>query len=151
MATRHPIRHDPSPDLASLRDEVARVLRERFGGTAEEAPTEAGAWCPVLDIDETDERFVVHVELPGVPVDEIDVGFEDGVLTVGGERRFYAEKDTDGFHRIERRFGAFHRSLRFRDEIDPEGVEARYDGGVLSITLPKVTGATPHRIEVRRE
>ncbi|MDP8960178.1 MAG: Hsp20/alpha crystallin family protein [Actinomycetota bacterium] len=138
-------------DIASIQDEFERMFRSFLGGTgsSESAPTTAGAWSPALDVEETEDAFVLHVELPGCRPEDVEVSLEENVLTVTGERRFYDERDAEGFRRIERRFGRFHRAVRLPDRVDPAQVEADFDHGLLTITVPKAEQAKPRRIEVR--
>jgi len=140
---------------ASLHEDVDRLLRETFGrglGRAADGPsvTAAGAFGPALDVEESDDAFTIHVELPGVTADEVDVSLEENVLTVSGERRFYADREADGFRRIERSFGRFHRAIRLPDRVDASGVRAVQRDGVLTITAPKAEDAKPRRIAVQR-
>ena len=140
---------------ASLQDEFERMFR-RFldrpvgGGvvTGDEA-TNAGAWSPALDVEENEDAFVLHLELPGVAADDVTVSLEDGVLAITGERRFYDEKQTEGFQRIERRFGRFYRALRLPGRVDGENVAATYRDGILTVNVPKAPEAKPRRIQVK--
>lgn len=136
----------PFRDVATLSDEVERMFRQALG--TREAAT-AGAWAPALDVEETEDGFTLHVELPGVSPDDVEVSLEENVLTVTGERRFYDEKETDGFKRIERHFGRFHRSVRLPDRVDVDSVDAQYQDGMLTVTVPKAEEAKPRRIAVR--
>ncbi|MFA9443821.1 Hsp20/alpha crystallin family protein [Egicoccus sp. AB-alg6-2] len=138
-------RYEPHRDVASLHDEVERMFREAFGsGTAT-----AGAFSPALDVEETEDVFTLHVELPGVTADDVEVSLEENVLTIAGERRFYDEKAADGFRRIERHFGRFHRAVRLPDRVDGDKVSATYRDGLLTITVPKAEEAKPRRITVK--
>lgn len=141
-------RWDPIRDVSSLQDEVERMFRQAFGGRGE-TPAATGAWSPALDVEETEEGFVLHVELPGVTADDVEVSLEDDVLTITGERGFYTDKAAEGFRRIERRFGRFHRAIRLPDRVDVNAVEASYRDGLLTITVPKAEEAKPRRIEVK--
>ena len=134
-------------DVMGIQDEMERFLRTFFGDTS--SPTTAGAWSPSLDVEESEDAFVLHVELPGVSAEDIDLNLEDGVLTISGERRFYDEKSTDGFRRVERHFGRFHRSVRLPDRVNPDAVEATHKDGMMTITVPKAEEAKPRRIEVK--
>ena len=140
---------------SAVHDEFERLFR-RFldrpvGGSlvAGEEATSAGAWAPALDVEETGDAFVLHLELAGISPDEVDVNIEDGVLTVTGERRFYDEKESDGFKRVERRFGRFHRAVRLPGRVDVENVGASYRDGVLVVNVPKAAEAKPRRIQVK--
>jgi len=142
---------------ASLHEDVDRLLRETFGRglgrstlAQGDAVTTAGAFGPALDVEESEEAFTIHVELPGVPADEVDVSLEENVLTISGERRFYEGRETEGFRRVERSFGRFNRALRLPDRVDASGVRAVQRDGVLTITAPKAEDARPRRIAVER-
>lgn len=134
-------------DVIGIQDEMERMLRSFLGGTS--TPTTAGAWSPSLDVEENEDAFVLHVELPGVAAEDIEANLEENVLTISGERHFYADRDSEGFRRIERRFGRFHRSVRLPDRVQPDAVEATYRDGLMTITVPKAEEAKPRRIEVR--
>ncbi|MDP9021147.1 MAG: Hsp20/alpha crystallin family protein [Actinomycetota bacterium] len=133
-------------DLAGLQDEVERMFRSFFG---EERPSTAGAWSPALDVEENENSFVLHVELPGLDAEDVEITLEENVLTVSGERRFYDESEAEGFRRVERRFGRFHRAVRLPDRVDSDNVQANFRNGMLTITVPKAEEAKPRRIEVR--
>lgn len=138
---------------ASLHEDVDRLLRETFGRSLRtDGPTVtgAGAFGPALDVEESEDAFTIHVELPGVPADEVEVSLEENVLTISGERRFYADRDSERFRRVERSFGRFHRALRLPDRVDASGVSAVQRDGVLTITAPKAEDAKPRRIAVQR-
>ena len=144
-----------SRDAVSWQDEVERMFRrflERPVGSGVmqgEDAASAGAWAPALDVEETEDAFVLHLELAGISPDEVDVNLEDGVLSVTGERKFYEEKESDGFKRIERRFGRFHRALRLPGRVDVESIDATYRDGILTINVPKAPEAKPRRITVK--
>lgn len=142
-------RFDPFRDMASLQDEVERMFRETFGdASGRRAVTSAGAWSPALDVEESEDDFTLHIELPGVSPDEVDVSLEENVLTVTGERSFYNEKEAEGFHRVERHFGRFHRAVRLPDRVDPDMVQASYEDGILKIVVPKAPESKPRRIQI---
>lgn len=139
--------HRPYRDVASLHDEVDRMFRQAFG-TSPDAAATAGAFAPALDVEESEEGYTLHVELPGVPAEDVEVSLEENVLTVSGERRFYEDRSAESFRRIERAVGRFHRSVRLPDRVDGEGVRATAKDGVLTIVVPKAEDAKPRRIQV---
>jgi HSP20 family protein len=143
-------RWDPFRDLMSIQSELNRLFGRTYAGESGGSTAGlAGAWVPPLDIYETDERFVVNVELPGIEPDSVDVSVEDSVLTIRGERSFYAEVDEESFHRVERRYGQFARSITLPQTANAEAIEASFDRGVLTITVPKVEQAKPKKIQVK--
>ena len=140
-------RWDPFRDLMSIQNEMNRLFGRTYGGDVGE--TSRGAWTPSLDVYETQEKFVITMELPGVSLDDVDISVEDSTLVVRGERKFYREQDQDSFLRIERRFGEFTRSLTLPSTADAEGIQASFDQGVLMIEVPKREEARPRKITIK--
>ena len=91
---------------------------------------------PAVDIQETDEKYIVHAELPGMKKDEIHVEYRDGMLTIKGEKRFEHEEKKKDFHRIERSYGSFNRSFQLSEEINEDDINAEYKNGILELVLP---------------
>ena len=115
------------------------------------SPTRSGAlrrWMPAMDLVEGDDNFVLRADLPGLTQDDIKIEFEDRTLTVSGERKAEHEVKKDGYVRVERAFGTFSRSLTLPQGVDPEGVTASFDNGVLEVTIPKPEAHKPRRIEI---
>ncbi len=145
MAAINP--YGPTRDVSTLHDEVERMFRQAFGSRYGDA-SPAGAFSPALDVEETEDAFTLHVEVPGITADAVDVSLEENVLTIAGQRDFYDERSADGFRRIERSFGRFHRAVRLPDRVDGERVTATYRDGLLTVTVPKAEEAKPRRIPV---
>ena len=101
-----------------------------------------------MDLVESGEHFVLRADLPGMSEEDVNIEFEDGTLTVSGERKSEHEDSNEGFHRVERSFGSFSRSLTLPQGIDPEAVTASFDRGVLEIRIPKPEQPKPKKIEV---
>lgn len=131
-----------------LEEEIDRLFNAPFAAFAGTPEFTAG-WTPALDLVEDKNGFVATVELPGLNKDAIDVSFEDGVLTVSGERKAEERKETDGVHRTERVFGTFSRSVRLPKPVDEAKVKAAYKDGILTVTLPIAEVAKPKQIEVK--
>src|SRR5919204_18400 len=91
---------------------------------------------------------VLLADLPGMSQDDVKIEFEDGTLTVSGERRAEHESKGEGYHRVERAFGAFSRSLTLPQGVDPEAVTASFNRGVLEVSIPKPEERKPRRIEI---
>jgi HSP20 family protein len=125
-----------------------RVLQEHLERmTAHHTDT----WTPAIDVYETDDRYVVAAELPGMSRQDIDLALEDSRLTIRGQRvdRTVASGDVVHFHQVERGHGAFSRTFEFASKIDTDAVSADLADGVLTITLPKAAPPPPRKIEVR--
>lgn len=138
----------PAAAATPWPDDFQRIVQQFLGDSG---TTLSGAFSPALDVEETEDNFTLHVELPGVKPDQVEVSLEENVLTVSGTRDFYEEKNAEGFRRVERRFGSFHRAVRLPDRVDPDHVVATYKDGLLTVTVPKAESAKPRRIQVGTE
>jgi HSP20 family protein len=109
----------------------------------------SSTWAPAVDISERKDAYVVTVELPGIKMDDLKVTLEDGLLTIQGERYFADDSSEQQFHRVERRYGTFRRSITLPAHVLADAVEASFEDGVLQILVPKAEEAKPKRIQVR--
>jgi HSP20 family protein len=105
-------------------------------------------FAPRVDVAESDKQFEVTVELPGMNKEDIDINMEGNVLTVSGERRFENKEENKNYRRIESSYGFFTRSIPFPDVINPDKINAKYDQGLLRVTIPKVKEKAGKKIEV---
>lgn len=129
-----------------IENEMDRVWRQWF------APFEA-AGAPVLvspstDLAETENEVIVKVELPGLTDKDIHVTLAEDTLTIKGEKKQEKEEKGTHYHHVERRFGSFRRCVRLPAPVNGNGVKAKFENGVLEITLPKAEEAKPRKIEV---
>jgi len=120
----------------------------RLFNTLWEAPTGSRHWVPEMDLVETDDHYLLKADLPGMKQADVTIEFNDGTLTVSGERKAEYERKEKGFFRLERSFGKFSRSLTLPDGIDPDRIDASFTDGVLDIRIPKPEERKPRRIEV---
>jgi len=107
-------------------------------------------WAPALEVVEKDRQLVVRLDLPGVKREEVTVTITDEGLTIEGERKTEEEKQAKKWARTERTYGKFVRTVPLPEGIDPAGVKATFDNGVLEVMvpLPEVAAAAPHRVEI---
>jgi HSP20 family protein len=98
---------------------------------------------------EREDAVVVKAELPGLTVADVDVEIDDTVLTISGERTFTDTVDTDRYHRIERSYGTFRRSITLPQGIEGDAVQARFADGVLEVTVPKAVVPQPRKITIQ--
>jgi HSP20 family protein len=152
------MRWDPFQDLRNAQEEMAQMaqmspmLAQALGLRGQQqgsGQTTATAWAPALDISERKDAYLVTVELPGVDADDLEISLEDGLLTIQGERLFAHDSSEQQFHRVERRYGAFRRSITLPANVMAEGIQASFDNGVLQVLVPKAEEAKPKRIQVR--
>jgi HSP20 family protein len=141
------VRDEIDYELDLMRALLARALR-RDGGRHPIDPSARPAWAPGLDISERGDAYLVAVELPGVEPDDLEVTFEDGLLTIHGERHF-AHDSSERRFRIERHYGTFRRAITLPADVVADAIEATTVNGVLLITIPKAEDTKPRRIDVR--
>jgi HSP20 family protein len=131
---------DPMRDLRAWQERLERLSVPR-----------ADSWTPPIDVYETEDRYVVSAEVPGLTREQIELAAEASQLTIRGQRAGAVATGDPivHFHQVERGHGAFSRTFEFADEIDVAGVTADLTNGVLTVTLPKVPAPRPRTIEVR--
>ena len=114
-------------------------------------PTSGGAaqrWLPPMDLVERDDHFILKADLPGLTEDDVNIEVQDNVLTVSGERKAEHERKERGFYRLERSFGKFSRTLTLPEGVNAEAIGAKFENGVLEVSIPKPEERKPRRIQV---
>jgi HSP20 family protein len=139
-------RWTPLRDLASMEvDRLNRMFDVAFGGES----LAGGAWVPPVDIYETvDKDVVVKIDLPEMKREDIKVTFENNVLSVEGERTIDTRVERDQYFRVERGSGTFRRNFALPPTVDGSKVQASYQDGVLTVTLPRREETRPRQIQV---
>lgn len=141
------IRHNPWSLFDQLQNEMNRlqgypVKNEDNGDVV------TSDWAPAVDIKEEENQFLLIADIPGVDPKDIEVHMENGILTIKGERESEKKTKREGYKRIEREHGVFYRRFTMPEGVDPEGIEAKSNNGVLTVTIPKQEAAQPRRISV---
>jgi HSP20 family protein len=145
---------DPFEDLRDAQEEMLGLNRLRaqrlsqFGQHHDSANTTA-AWAPTVDISERKDAYLVTVELPGVGIDDLEITFQDGLMTIQGERHDPHNSSEEKVHRVERRYGPFLRSITLPTHVMADAIEATAQDGVLQILVPKTPEVHAKRIQVR--
>jgi HSP20 family protein len=140
------VRWDPIRELDSLQGDMNRLFDQFFDVRAGNAASRR--WVPAMDLVETDDHLVLRGDLPGLTEDDVDIEIKDNVLTVSGERTAQHEDKAEGYHRVERSFGSFSRSLTLPHGVEPEKVEAKFENGVLEVEIPKPAEAKSTRVQI---
>ena len=141
------MRYEPFNLLSQFQREVNRLLdSSRFGD--EETGHALADWAPAVDIKEEVNQFVIHADLPGVEIKDIDIALENGVLTLKGQRAMEQKEETESYRRVERVRGTFLRRFSLPDAVDAEKVTAKCRDGVLEVLVPKRESAQPRRITI---
>jgi HSP20 family protein len=144
------IRWEPVAELNTIQNEMNRLFNTFFDPSA---PTGRGTgttrrWLPAMDLVETQDHYVLRADLPGLSDGDVNVQLEDNVLSISGERKADHNDQQEGYYRLERAFGAFSRSLTLPDGVDPDGVQAHFDRGVLEIRIPKPEQKRPKTVQI---
>ena len=143
----------PFRGFYDMQGEMNRMFDEVFGSLARTGRRQQGEtpsqWAPALDVLQEDGDIVVRAELPGVKQDDVDITYQNGVLTISGVRRAEQEKEGSGYYVRERRYGSFRRSMSLPEGTDDSSITARFQDGVLEV---RVAGAAavrePKRIQI---
>ena len=144
-------RWTPASEL--LRGPLDRLFNQSFSDFL--APVIASEevsnrrFMPPVDIRETNEALILQAELPGMTKENVQISLENQVLTLSGERTFQKDVKEENLHRIERSYGTFSRSFMLPKNVQSDKVQARFEDGVLTVTLPKLEEAKPRKIEIR--
>jgi HSP20 family protein len=142
------VRWEPLRELTTLQNEMNRLF-----GTAFDAPAQSNGgtmrrWMPAMDLAESEDSFVLRADLPGLSEEDVNIELEERVLTVSGERKAEHTESKEGYHRLERAFGAFSRSLTLPEGVDAEAVTASFHNGVLEVRIPKPEERKPRKISI---
>ena len=141
----------PSNGLTTLRKEMDRLFDRIWEGGLPEVTTPLGEWTPALDISETNDYVIVKAEVPGIEPKDIQVTWNNQVLTIAGEKKMQKEEKDEKFYRMERSSGTFARSVTIPAPLDVTKVAATFHNGLLLITLPKTPAAKGTSIPVKAE
>jgi len=148
------MRWRPGRELAAIRDEMNRLFDDFFSGfpfPERRRGLMEGEWAPTVDVAETDENIVVTAELPGVKQNDVEISVINDVLTLKGEKKEEKEIKKENYHRIERSYGSFQRSITLPTGVQADKAKATYKDGVLTVTIPKVEEAKPKSIKINVE
>jgi HSP20 family protein len=148
-------RWDAFHDLRGAQDQAIYYLTRMLGQTRGQELQQSGfsggsapAWSPAVDISERKDAYLVAVELPGVKLDDLEIAYQDGLLTIQGERGEVQTSEDEQTHLVERRYGQFRRSITLPLHVAADAIDASFEDGVLRVVIPKAEEAKPKRIEV---
>jgi HSP20 family protein len=139
---------EPLSEFEQINERMRRMLEQTFAGFGWPSSTQAGGgWSPLVDIEESDDAYVVEAELPGVKKEDVNIEFVGNELTVTGEIK---ERERQGALRQKtRRTGRFDYRVVLREHVDPEKIDATLSNGVLTVRVPKSEHAQRRKIEIK--
>ena len=126
-----------------------RALDQAFNAAL---TNDSRVWVPAIDVVEQKDAYLMYAELPGVDASQVDISFEQNVLTIRGTKRSAVEATNEGELRVyaaERVTGSFERSIRLPEFVDGEAIGADFTNGLLKVTVPKAKAAQARRIEIK--
>ena len=138
------VRWDPIREVAAMQGELSRLMNGLFEGNGRPAQ----AWVPTLDVWETDDALFYAFDLPGISEDKLSIEVEDGALTISATRERQVQAKEGRFERLERRYGAFSRTVGLPQGVSEDEIQASYRNGVLEIRVPKPEQPKPRRISI---
>ena len=138
------VRYEPVNLFSRINDEINR----NFASMRTAAANQEADWTPAVDIRETDDRYILTADIPGVNRNDVEITLEDGVLTVKGSRTSESAVSEEGYRRKERFHGTFSRQFSLPDTVDTANISATAKDGVLEIEIPKQAKPEPKRITV---
>src|SRR5687767_990043 len=134
-------------DVKNLQAQLNRLFEPFARFATGDEDLVSGTWAPPVDVAETQDRILVRAEVPGIRQEDISIEFENGLLTLRGERKLEKTEDVT-WHRVERIYGNFSRSFTLPRSVDPEKIAATYREGILEIEVPKREEAKPKHIKI---
>ena len=143
------VRYEPWNAALSVHSDLSRLLGGIYGARTR-AQEPVSNWIPAADVQEETDGFVIHADVPGVSLSDIEVTMEEGTLSIRGERKLERESESDKYiSRIERVHGSFTRRFQLPDSADPGKVSATGKDGELTVRIAKREARVPRRIEVQ--
>jgi HSP20 family protein len=143
------VKWSPFRELEDMQTRLNRFFNEGLPRRAEGDGLFFADWAPPVDIEETDQEYLIKAELPDVKKEEVKVEVLEGVLTIEGERKREKEEKGKRVHKVERTYGKFVRQFALPAEVASDKVEAEFKDGMLNVHLPKTAEAKPKAIEVK--
>lgn len=140
-------RRIPGRNIANIKHDIDRFYDEFFDRRFDDTES-MGKISPLVSLEETDNNYVVTAELPGMKKDEVKITFQDGKLSISGEKKAVKESDEGNFHRYEREYGSFCRMFNIPTSIKSDKIKASYESGVLEVVLPKAEEAKSKEIHI---
>jgi len=141
-------RYEAGSDLEQVSERLRRMLDQTFVGFAlPSLVTAMAAWSPPVDIEEHDDAYVVEAELPGIDRKDVNIELVGNELTITGEIK---ERERKGvLRRRTRKVGRFDFRVTLPEQVDPDGIDAKLDGGVLTVRIPKAQQAQRRQVEIK--
>ena len=143
------IRFTPRHEMRRMQREFDRLFDNFFPTQTSNGNGESAVWAPRTDLSETEDAYLINLDLPGLTKEDVEISFHDGTLIISGERQHEETEEDRTFVRVERSYGRFYRAFTLPQTADTENIEATFGDGVLNIRVPKVEEVKPRRIDIK--
>lgn len=137
-------RNYPTPSVERYYN---NLFSDFFSGFESEA-SEILDWSPRMEVEESENEFLLNVEVPGMKKDDIDISVKENVITISGEKKSKDRKKDSVYYLNEVRYGKFARSFKLPGNVDVENIKGTWNEGVLTVEIPKTELAKPRKIEI---
>jgi len=136
--------------MLSMRNQMDRLMADAFNTPSVWQNDEyAGYMRLALDVTENDDNYTVRASLPGIKAEDLDISFSENTLTIKGETKGENVDENEKWHLRERRFGSFMRTISLPTQVNADAIDAHFENGVLTLTLPKAEEVKPRRIAIK--
>ncbi len=148
------VKWNPGKELLNVEREFNRLfntLGNRFGFSEDDYNKdeyENAVWMPLTDISEDKDKYVLKLDLPGVNKEDVKISYNEGQLSISGERKQEKETKDSKYHRVERAYGKYFRSFALPQKIKEDKIDASFKDGQLTINVPKAEEAKPKEIQI---
>lgn len=143
------VKYNPGRNLLNFRSNLDHLFDEFFGLDEGRWPESTLNVVPAVNLEETEDAFIISAELPGMSKKDIAIKLENNILSISGEKKAEKEQKGKNFHRVERSYGKFHRAFELPGFVQRESIDAAYENGVLSVKVPKAEEAKPKQIDIK--
>ena len=137
------VKWTPKRNMLNIFDDVEQMMHQTFGHSLENGSSRLSSYSPLMNVSETESDYLIMMDLPGVEKKDVEVNLSDGILTVSGERKTSEKSDENNRIWHEATYGAFSRSFELTSDIVEEKIKAKFNNGVLNITIPKAEEVKP--------
>ena len=145
------LKWEPFRGVTTMQDRVNRLFNDLLvhQGLMNGEGDTLRDWVPAVDVLENTDNILIKAELPGMDMKDIHLEVEDQKLTITGEKKLEHEDKRENYQRVERVYGTFQRSFTLPSSVSAEKINASYERGVLTITLPKKEETRPRKIDIQ--
>ncbi len=136
---------EPFKELTDLQGRLNKVFESVLPSTSQK---DMGNWVPAVDVYETENSVEIEMEAPGIDEKDLKVKLEDSTLTISGERNYEKKEEKHNYYRMERSYGSFKRSFLLPDNVDKDAIKAKYENGILKVSIPKKAESKAKEISI---